>query len=477
MPEAIRKVNVIGHLHPDTDSICSAISYAYLKNQIGPKVYEARRAGTISRETAFVLKHFGFEEPELITSVSPQIKDIDINHQEGIAPETSLFAAWLLMGEAHVDTLCITDKDDDLQGLIALKDIATANLDIFDTSMLSVAHTMVGNIAKTLDGQILVGDKDDTIDQGNLCVGTTPEMMDGVISPGDIVLVTNRYECQQFAVECGASCLVICCGADVSEKVRDAAERAHCTIITTPYDTYATARLICMSCPVRARMLTDDILKFSVNTAIDDAQKVMAQSKHRYFPVIDEEGHYAGMVSTPNLLTIKRKHVILVDHNERSQAVEGLEQAEIMEIIDHHRIGTIETSGPVTFRNMPVGCTCTIIYSIFQENDVEIPREHRRPHALGDPLRHPHVPLAHLHDRRRARRARPRRDLRRGHRVLCRRHVRGRCRPHGTHRRGGLPLGLQGLQPWPGPLRRGPEQLHDREEPQGRRGPRRPLPP
>jgi manganese-dependent inorganic pyrophosphatase len=166
---------------------------------------------------------------------------------------------------------------------------------------------------------------------------------------------------------------VICCGADVSEKVRDAAERAHCTIITTPYDTYATARLICMSCPVRARMLTDDILKFSVNTAVDDAQKVMAQSKHRYFPVIDEEGHYAGMVSTPNLLTIKRKHVILVDHNERSQAVEGLEQAEIMEIIDHHRIGTIETSGPVTFRNMPVGCTCTIIYSIFQENDVEIP--------------------------------------------------------------------------------------------------------
>jgi manganese-dependent inorganic pyrophosphatase len=375
MPEAIRKVNVIGHLHPDTDSICSAISYAYLKNQLGENIYEARRAGTINRETAFVLKHFGFEEPQLITTVSPQIKDTKIQQQPGIDGDTSLFSAWNLMRDIKIDTLCITDHDGDLEGIIALKDIANANMDIFDTQVLSQAHTSYANILTTLDGEMIAGDKDGRVTAGSVCVGTTPEMMEGSIANGDTVLVTNRYETQQFAVESGAGCLIICCGAHVSDKVRAMAERTNCAIITTPYDTYAATRLICMAIPVRAKMLSDNILKFSVNTSIDDARKVIAKSRHRFFPVIDEDGHYCGVVSGPSMLDLNRKHVILVDHNERSQAVDGLEQAVILEIIDHHRIGSIETSGPVMFRNMPVGCTCTIIFGIYAENDVEIPAD------------------------------------------------------------------------------------------------------
>lgn len=375
MPSAIRKVNVIGHLHPDTDSICSAIAYAYLKNQVDKPIYEARRAGAVNRETAFALKHFGFEEPALITTVTPQIKDITISPIEAIDPEMSLFAAWNKMRDDQTSSLCITDADGELEGLIAVKDVASANMDIFDTKVLASAHTRYANILEVLRGEIVLGDPDDVIESGELRVGTTPEMMEDIVSKGDIVLCTNRYETQQFAIECGAQLLVICCDASVSQRVVESAKRNNCAIITTPYDTYAAARLISMSVPVRAKMLPGDkVLRFSVNTSIDDAQKTMAASQHRFFPVMDESGKYCGMVSSPNMLKINRKHVILVDHNERSQAVDGLEQAVIMEIIDHHRIGSIETDGPAYFRGEPVGCTSTILYSIYQEQGVEIPK-------------------------------------------------------------------------------------------------------
>ena len=375
MPEGIRKVNVIGHLHPDTDSICSAISYAHLKNQVEhTSIYEPRRAGAINRETAFVLNHFGFNEPELITSVTPQVKDTEIQRQGGIDGEMSLFAAWNLMRETRVDTLCVTDEDNGLQGLIAVKDIANANMDVFDVSVIGESATSYANIIDTLSGELVLGDPTARVTGGSVRVGTTPEMMEDTVKPGDIVLVTNRYETQRFAVECGASCLVVCCSAHVSHQVLDSAERSGCSIITTPYDTYAAARLISMSIPVRSKMLSENILKVSVNTAIDDARKMMAKSRHRYFPVIDEDSRYVGLISSPNLLAAKKKHVILVDHNERSQSVEGLEQAEIVEIIDHHRIGSIETSSPAYFRNMPVGCTCTIVHMMYRENGVEIPK-------------------------------------------------------------------------------------------------------
>ncbi len=376
MPEGIRKVNVIGHLHPDTDSICSAIAYAHLKNAVEhTDIYQPRRAGAINRETAFVLRHFGFAEPELITSVTPQIKDTEIQRQGGIDGEMSLFAAWNLMREAKTDTLCVTDEENNLEGLIAVKDIANANMDVFDMSVIGESRTCYANIVDTLKGEMILGDPTGRVTGGCVRVGTTPEMMEDTVKPGDIVLVTNRYETQQFAVESDASCLVVCCSAHISSKVISSAERHGCAIITTPYDTYAAARIISMSIPVRAKMLSEGILKVSVNTSVDDARKMMAHSRHRYFPVIDENSHYVGLVSSPNLLAAKKKHVILVDHNERSQSVEGLEQAEIMEIIDHHRIGSIETEGPAYFRNVPVGCTCTIVYMIYRENNVEIPKD------------------------------------------------------------------------------------------------------
>lgn len=370
-----RKVNVIGHLHPDTDSICAAISYAHLKNTLGPKVYEPRRAGSINRETAFVLKRFNVDEPALITSVRPQIKDVEYQQQKGIDSEMSLFAAWNLMREEQQDTLCITRQAGELQGLVTVKDIANANLAIFDTDMLAKSHTRYCNVVETLNGKMVLGNERKMITEGKVAVGTSPEMMEDTIEAGDIVLVTNRYEIQRYAIDAGAACLVICCDAQPTNAILNAAKSHNCNIITSPYDTYAATRLIGMSVPVRSIMLKNGIIEFTLNTTVEDVRKTMSKTRHRYFPIIDDSGAFTGVITSSNLFDINRKHVILVDHNEVSQAVDGLSHAIITEIIDHHRLGNIETPAPVLFRNQPVGCTCTIIKEIYDEHNLVPPHD------------------------------------------------------------------------------------------------------
>lgn len=374
MEQSRRKVNIIGHQNPDTDSICSAICYAWLKNQLGGATYEARRAGKLNRETAFVLKYFGMEPPRLCTDVSPQIKDIDIRRQPGIDPETSVRSAWNLMRDAEIDTLCAVNADNELLGLITVKDIANANMDLFDTGVLANAHTSYRNVLDTLEGEMICGDPEAAITTGRIFIGSSPEAMEGSIGAGDLVLVSNRYETQMCAVECGAGCIVVCCGAAVPKSILARAKEKGCSIITTPYDSYAAARLISTAAPVRHFMRRANLLKFSVNTPIEDARKVMASVRHRYFPILDEKGQYCGVVSRRNLLNLHRKQIILVDHNEPAQAVDGLDQAEILEIIDHHRIGSLETGGPVYFRNEPVGCTATIVWRMYGEQNITPPK-------------------------------------------------------------------------------------------------------
>ena len=372
MPKtAPRHINIIGHQNPDTDSICSALAYAWLKNGGSfTGLYEARRAGHVNRETKYALQHFGVDAPRLCTDISPQIKDIDIRTQPGIQGEMSVRAAWNLMREVEIDTLCITDESNELQGLITIKDIADANMELLDTDVLAEANTPLTNLLETLDAELLVGDKDARITKGNICIGTSPEIMEELVKPGDLVLVSNRYETQMCAIDCGAAALIVCCGSAVPRTIVARAKEKGCYILTTPYDTYAASRLVTTAAPVRHFMRTNRLLKFSVNTPVEDAQKVMASVRHRYFPILDENGKYCGVISRRNLLNVHRKQVILVDHNERTQAVDGLEQAEILEIIDHHRIGSLETIGPVYFRNVPVGCTATILYQMYKEQGV-----------------------------------------------------------------------------------------------------------
>ena len=374
MPKAAHKVVVIGHRNPDTDSICSAIAYAELKNKTSDLVCEPRRAGKMNQETEFVLKKFGVKPPRMCTDVNPKIRDVDYREMPGIPGSTSLRKAWEIMRDKQIDTLPVTSADNELEGVITVKDIATANMDVFDTGILAKSRTSFRNILETLDGTMAVGSADDICTTGHIRIGTaTPEMLESTVEKGDIVILTNRYESQLCAIEKEASLLILCNNAKVGRTIQRIAEETGVAIMTTPVDTYAAGKLISQCAPISYYMTRSDIMKFTLVTPVADVTRVMAKVRHRYFPILDEDGKYCGMVSRRNIINLRKRRIILVDHNEATQAVEGFDQAEILEIIDHHRIGSLETSGPVYFRNQPVGCTATIITQMYDENGVEIP--------------------------------------------------------------------------------------------------------
>ena len=376
MPKAAHKVVVIGHRNPDTDSICSALAYAELKNKTSDLVCEARRAGKMNQETEFVLKKFGVTPPRMCTDVNPKIRDVDYREIPGIPGSTSLRKAWEVMRDQKIDTLPVTDPDNELEGVITVKDIATANMDLFDTGILAKSCTSYRNILETLGATMVVGSEDAVCTTGHIRIGTaTPEMLENTVEKGDIVILTNRYESQLCAIEKEASLLIICNGAKVGRTIQRIAEETGVAIMTAPCDTYAAGKLISQCAPISYYMTRQDIIKFTLVTPVADVTRVMAKVRHRYFPILDEEGKYCGMISRRNIINLRKRRIILVDHNEATQAVEGFEQAEILEIIDHHRIGSLETSGPVYFRNQPVGCTATIVTQMYDENGVEIPRQ------------------------------------------------------------------------------------------------------
>ena len=379
MPKEAHKVVVIGHRNPDTDSICSAIAYAELKNRTSTLVCEPRRAGKMNQETEFVLKKFGVTPPRMCTDVNPKIRDVDYREMPGIPGSTSLRRAWKIMRDQQIDTLSITSEDNELEGIITVKDLATANMDVFDTAVLAKSRTSYKNILETLNGTMVVGNADAVCTTGHIKIGTaTPEMLESSVEKGDIVILTNRYESQLCAIEKEASLIIICNGAKVGRTIQHIAAETGVAIMSAPCDTYAAAKLISQCAPISYYMTRDDIMKFTLVTPVADVTRVMAKVRHRYFPILDEDGKYCGMVSRRNIIALRKRRIILVDHNEATQAVEGFDQAEILEIIDHHRIGSLETSGPVYFRNQPVGCTATIITQMYDENGVEI-----RPQIAG----------------------------------------------------------------------------------------------
>lgn len=368
-----RKITVIGHKNPDTDSICSAIAYAELKNRLGnTDLYVPRRAGAINAETRFVLKHFDVDVPELVEDVGTQVKDIEIKEIDGVAASISLKKAYTLMKEKNVVTLPIIN-DGFLDGLITIGDIATSYMDVYDSSILAKAKTSYHNIVETLDAELLVGDETAIFHAGKVLVAAAnPDLMEGYIEEHDLVITGNRYETQLCAIEMNAGCIIICEGATVSRTIKKLAETKGCTLLSTPHDTYTVARLINQSMPVEYFMIKEKIDSFRTTDFVEEIKEVMTKKRTRDFPILDSNGKYRGMISRRNLLDMKKKQVILVDHNEKSQAADGIENTEILEIIDHHRLGTMETITPVFFRNQPLGCTATIIFQMYQENGIEV---------------------------------------------------------------------------------------------------------
>ena len=369
------KIYVIGHKNPDTDSICSAIAYADLRQKVTGQVHEAKRAGHVNDETAYVLDRFGVEAPKLLTDVRLQVRDLDIHEMPGLKPNASIRDTWERMRQEQAKTLPIV-KDDELVGVVSTGDIAKSYMDVYDSEILSKARTQYRNIVKTLDGTMITGNEHGYFMRGKVAIGaSSPNLMEEFIEKDDLVILGDLEEAQACTVNIDASCMVICKDAEVSPKLIQKAKEQSIVIIQTPYDTFTTARLINQSIPVKFYMTSGPLTMFRMNDYVDDIKDIMAKKRFRDFPILDRHGRFKGFISRRRFLGASKKKVILVDHNERSQAVDGIEEAEIIEIIDHHRLGDIETVSPITFRNQPVGCTATIINQMYEENEIEVPRE------------------------------------------------------------------------------------------------------
>lgn len=367
-----KKIYVVGHKNPDTDSICSAIAYADLKSKLTGEIYTPRRAGQLNEETQYVLERFKVKTPKLLSDLRVQVKDVELRKIEGIGGCVSIRTAWARMKELNIKTLPVT-RGGKLEGLITIGDIATSYMDVYDSSILSESRTQYRNIASTIGGKVVVGNDHRFMSRGKVAIAASGrELMADFVEKDDLLILGNRPNVQQDALDLNVSCIVVCQSAEISEDVIEQARRKETVIISTPHDTFTVARLINQSIPVNCFMTKEGLVTFGMKDYVDDVKAVMATKKFRDFPVLDESRNFLGFISRRRLLNSRRKQVILVDHNEKSQAVDGVEEAEVLEIIDHHRLSSIQTIGPVFFRNQPVGCTATIIYQVYQEEGVEI---------------------------------------------------------------------------------------------------------
>ncbi len=368
--ERMEKVYVVGHKNPDTDSVCSAIAYANLKNQIAEGNYIASRAGLLNQETQYVLNRFGVEAPRFLKDVRLEVKDVDVNRTPGIRDNTSIKEAWAMMKEANGYTLAVT-RDKKLEGIITTGDVAMSYMDVYDSRILATARTQYQNIINTLDGELITGNPHGYFIKGKVVVAaSSPEMMENFIEQDDLVILGNRYEVQLCAIELNASCIIVCEDTQVSRTIKKMAEERNIVVISTPHDAFTATRLINQSIPVKHFMNKDNLTIFHTSDYVEEIKHEMAKKRTRDFPVLDEEGEFYGLISSRRLMDATKKKLILVDHNEKTQAVDGVEEADVLEIIDHHRLGGLETVGPVYFRNQPVGCTATIVYNMYKENGI-----------------------------------------------------------------------------------------------------------
>ena len=368
------KIYIIGHKNPDTDSICSAIAYADIKNRTSQKVkYVAKRAGQINEETEYVLNRFGMQPPGYLSNIGTQVKDMDIRMSPEADKSMSLKNAWDLMMEKSIVSLPIRDREGQLEGLITIGDIAKTYMDTTDSYLLSRAKTQYKRIAETIGGTVIEGNEHGYFVNGKVMVGTAnPEMLKAYVEEDDLIIMGDREEDHLQAIAQNVSCIIVGMGIEVTEKVIKLAHEREIIIIRSPYDTFTIARLINQSIPVKYIMKTDNLVTFSTEDFTDDIQNEMIKHRHRAFPVINKKGKCIGTISRRNFLDMHKKKVALVDHNEKDQAVDNIEKAEIIEIIDHHKLGSLETMTPISFRNQPVGCTATILYEMYGEQKLEI---------------------------------------------------------------------------------------------------------
>lgn len=363
-------VYITGHRNPDTDSICSAIAYAELKKKMGIAAVPVR-IGNINKETEFVLNRFEVELPEYLATVRTQVKDLNMDTISPVSTDISIKTAWNVMKKNNVKVLPVADEGGKLLGIITLSEIAGSYMDALENSILSASNTPLRNIIDTLNAKLIIGNEDNFKTTGKVVIAAmVPDNMEPFIEKGDIVLVGNRKDSQIKAIEIGASCIILTCGGQAESDVLKLVREKGCILIETGYDTFAAARMINQSIPVGFVMTKEKLVCFNINDFVDSIKDRMLQTRYRSYPVIDDNNRVKGFISRYHLISQKKKKVILLDHNEKTQTIDGLEQAEIIEIIDHHRIGDIQTAYPVYFKNETIGSTATLIANMYFENGI-----------------------------------------------------------------------------------------------------------
>lgn len=367
-------VYITGHKNPDTDSVCSAIAYAELKKRLGVAAIPVR-IGNLNRETEFVLDYFGVEAPDYLDTVRTQVADLNIDLVGPVTADISIKTAWSIMQKLNIKVLPVADEEGRLVGIIALSDITGCYMDTFESNVFAASDTPLRNITETLNAKLLTGGDEDLRFAGKVVIAAmSPESMDPFIEKGDIVITGDRTDAQLKALESGASCLILTCGGSIDDRVLALAQKNGTVLMETRYDTFITARLINQSIPIGYVMTKDDLVYFNLNDFTDTIKDRMLQTRYRSYPVVDNDNIVKGFISRFHLISQNRKKIILLDHNEKIQTIDGIEQADILEIIDHHRIGDIQTGNPIYFKNDAVGSTATLIANMYFENGITPPK-------------------------------------------------------------------------------------------------------
>ena len=369
-------IYVTGHKNPDSDSICAAYAYAEFKNKIGETETVACRLGNVNQETQFILDYFEAEAPKFLNTVKLKVEDLQFDNISPISPDISLKTAWTIMRDKNIKTLPVADENDHLLGVLSVANLTSCYMDIWDNRILSKSNTTLDNIVDTLSAKICYVNEDIKFFPGKIAVtAMQPDTMTEHIEEGDIAIVGDREEAQSALINLNVSLMIVTGGYAPSEKIINLAKEHGVTVIVTQHDSFTASRLIVQSIPVGYVMIKENLVTFSTDDLVDDIKGIMTETRFRSYPVIDLNGKVVGTVSRYHLISDHKKKVIQVDHNERGQSVDGLEDAEVLEIIDHHRVADIQTNNPIFFRNEPVGSTSTIVAKCFFESGIRPSRK------------------------------------------------------------------------------------------------------
>ncbi|MCR4945195.1 MAG: putative manganese-dependent inorganic diphosphatase [Clostridium sp.] len=369
-------IYVTGHKNPDSDSICAAIGYAELKNKTSDIPVIPVRLGNVNRETQYILDRFNIEAPAFLETVKLKVEDLDIDKINAISPDISLKMAWNIMRDKNVKSLPVADANDHLVGILSISNLTSSYMDIWDNCILDKSNTTIENIIDTLSAKGLYIDENNQRFPGKIAVAAMKsDSLRKLVDEGDIAIVGNRPEIQKELIDIKVSLMVVTGSHEVDPEVIEAAKKAGVNVISTPHDSFTTSRLIIQSIPVSYVMAKENLVSFSEDELVDDIKQTMIETRFRSYPVTDRDGKVIGTISRFHLISNFKKKVIQVDHNERGQSVDGLDEAEVLEIIDHHRIADVLTNNPIYFRNEPLGSSSTIVAKCFFEQGLNPSKE------------------------------------------------------------------------------------------------------